>query len=194
MLRVSFLRWWLFVAVVSVLSVGSWNLGAFHEIYEADTTPCTFIIYTLVVGASFFCGWKTWRLSTIIKKGDINSLNKRSAVARVSQNGEIGWFISDICLTVGMVGTVWGFITMFRGDNLASVDVSNTTSMLALIGSVAKGMSIALYTTLVGLIGSAILKVQYFNLSHAIEGQSFKTQDVEIAELKREVSKLRRNV
>ena len=38
-----------------------------------------------------------------------------------------------------------------------------------MIKGLGSGMSTALYTTLVGLICSSLLKIQYFNLSQAID-------------------------
>ena len=74
---------------------------------------------------------------------------------------EVGWFTSDLCLTIGMMGTVIGFMMMLSG--FATVDVSNTSSVQELIKSLGGGMSTALYSTLVGLICSALLKIQWFN-------------------------------
>jgi len=49
-----------------------------------------------------------------------------------------------------------------------NVDVSNIKSVQGLLTSMSGGMSIALYTTLTGLVCSQILKVQFFNLENAV--------------------------
>ena len=176
MFRILFLRWWLFAALITVGGIFTYQLGAFHEMHRADGTYMhfsTYGIYSLFAFASIWCGLKCWKLASIAKKakipgyyddGPIKELNK------LERNAEIGWFAADMCLTLGMIGTVWGFYQMFQGENLAEIDVSNVKSMLALIGQVARGMSTALSTTLVGLFANALLKVQFFNLDHALEG------------------------
>jgi biopolymer transport protein ExbB/TolQ len=66
-----------------------------------------------------------------------------------------------------MVGTVVGFISMMSG--FSTLDVGDMTTVQDMIKSLGAGMSTALYTTLVGLICSSLLKIQYFNLSQAID-------------------------
>jgi biopolymer transport protein ExbB/TolQ len=75
--------------------------------------------------------------------------------------------MSDLFLSIGMVGTVIGFISMLGG--FAELDVNNTQTVQDLIKELGLGMSTALYTTLVGLVCSILLKVQYFNISQGIE-------------------------
>ena len=65
-----------------------------------------------------------------------------------------------------MIGTVVGFIMMLGG--FFTVDFSDTATLQNLIKDLGSGMSGALYTTLTGLICSALLKVQYFNLNQGI--------------------------
>jgi flagellar motor component MotA len=48
-------------------------------------------------------------------------------------------------------------------------DVSDVSTIQGLIKSLGTGMSTALYSTLTGLICSTLLKIQYFNLSQAVE-------------------------
>ncbi len=88
-------------------------------------------------------------------------------VEKIDHLIEVGWFASDLCLTIGMIGTVSGFIMMLSG--FYTVDVSKVQTIQELIKQLGAGMSTALYTTLVGLICSALLKIQYFNLNQAID-------------------------
>ena len=73
------------------------------------------------------------------------------------------WFISEILLSLGMIGTVAGFILML-GDTFGSIDTANQDSLKDALSNMALGMSTALYTTLVGLILSQALKIQLVNL------------------------------
>lgn len=79
---------------------------------------------------------------------------------------EIGWFASEACLNIGMIGTVIGFIMMLVG--FTDVDTSSVEKIQDLLGSMSGGMSTALYTTLVGLICSQALKIECFNLTHGL--------------------------
>ena len=75
--------------------------------------------------------------------------------------------MSDLFLSIGMIGTVIGFISMLSG--FSGLDVDNAETVQDLIKQLGQGMSTALYTTLVGLVCSVLLKIQYFNLNQGIE-------------------------
>ena len=77
-------------------------------------------------------------------------------------------FVSDLCLTIGMIGTVAGFIYMLS-SSFASIDVSNVSSLQGVLSHMSAGMATALYTTAAGLISSAFLKLQYFNYSAEVD-------------------------
>lgn len=81
---------------------------------------------------------------------------------------EIGWFVSDMMLKMGLLGTIIGFIFMLASvSNIADFDVS---SMQKILRHMSNGMGTALYTTLVGLIGSVLSALQYHMLDrHADE-------------------------
>tara|TARA_Y100000310_G_scaffold104564_2_gene102895 strand:- start:1918 stop:2271 length:354 start_codon:yes stop_codon:yes gene_type:complete len=112
---------------------------------------------------SAWCGYKTWTLSRFIDE----KKEEKHIVEKIEHLIEVGWFTSDLCLTIGMVGTVVGFIMMLSG--FATVDIGDIKTVQDLIKTLGAGMSTSLYTTLIGLICSAGLKVQYFNLSQAID-------------------------
>ena len=69
------------------------------------------------------------------------------------------WFASDAVLSIGMVGTLFGFL-MVLGQSFTDIDTSSVESMTDAIGILATGMSTALVTSLVGLIASLWLKLQ----------------------------------
>ena len=75
---------------------------------------------------------------------------------------ELGWFIVDILLKLGLVGTIIGFIFMLGSvANTASLDVNTMQKVLRQMSS---GMGTALFTTLAGLTGSILLGMQYLLL------------------------------
>ena len=124
--------------------------------------PCiSIVIASIFTWQSLCCALS---LRYIAKYGIDSSLDR---------NLERGWFYSDIVLSVGMIGTVVGFIMMLTG--FADLNFENTEEVQSLISKLGYGMSTALATTLVGLISSVILKLQYFLLETTIEKEKNKT-------------------
>lgn len=75
---------------------------------------------------------------------------------------EIGFFVSDMMLRLGLLGTVVGFILML--GPLAAIESIDVSSMRRVLSAMSSGMAVALYTTLCGLIGGILLKLQYYFL------------------------------
>ena len=73
--------------------------------------------------------------------------------------GNYAWFSSEAMITLGMIGTVAGFLLMLSSA-FTELDVKSVTSVQGAISDMALGMSTALSTTLVGLICSVFTKVQ----------------------------------
>ena len=158
-----FLKWWLmFVAMVVGLTLLVIS-GGLAVLWREDSTKLSFVLLGIFTGMSTWCGVKTWRLSNFID----SDKEDRHIVERIEGLMEVGWFTSDLCLSIGMMGTVIGFIMMLSG--LAKVDVTDINTVQGLIKNLGAGMSTALYSTLTGLICSSLLKVQYFNLNQAID-------------------------
>ena len=134
-----------------------------RTLWEHDSTKLSFLLLIIFIHMSTWCGYKTWRLSRFLDRDE----TEKYLVEKIEGLMEAGWFASDLCLSIGMVGTVVGFISMMSG--FATIDVSNMATVQDMIKSLGSGMSTALYTTLVGLTCSALLKIQYFNLSQAID-------------------------
>ena len=86
---------------------------------------------------------------------------------RLSGRQEIGFLISDLMLRLGLLGTVIGFIFML--GPLSSIQTIDVTSMRGVLSSMSAGMAIALYTTLVGLVGGMLLRLQYFFVERSVE-------------------------
>lgn len=158
-----FLKWWLFFVLILIFSIICYYLNVFHEIYDKDSSYLSWIILLIFYYMSCFCGIKTWKFSQLEK----DDSEKEEVIKTISVQQESGWFASEICLALGMVGTVFGFIMML--ETFLGVDTSNQQSMQNMIVKMGQGMATALYTTLVGLICSVLLKIQYFSLSQALD-------------------------
>jgi hypothetical protein len=125
--------WWFIVnAGLLGMALGQYffNLGGL--LLEADKTYLTFFIIGISLVTSF---------TMYFKQNDVH------------------WFASDAVLSIGMVGTLFGFL-MVLGQSFSAIDTSSTESMTAAISLLATGMSTALVTSLVGLIASLWLKLQ----------------------------------
>jgi hypothetical protein len=85
----------------------------------------------------------------------------------ISHKAEPGWFASDAVFTLGMIGTVSGFVLMLSG--FLEVDITQVQTVQKLLVELGGGMSVALYTTLAGLVSGLLLKIQYFNLKQGVE-------------------------
>jgi flagellar motor component MotA len=84
-----------------------------------------------------------------------------------NQQSDVGWFIAEVLLAIGMIGTVTGFLLML-GTAFSNIDITDTATLQNALANMAVGMSTALYTTLIGLICSTIMKVQLMNLEVAL--------------------------
>lgn len=80
---------------------------------------------------------------------------------------ELGWYMCSVLIKAGMVGTVIGFVLMLQSvSNLESFDI---TQMQELLMTMSAGMGVALYTTLTGVVCSALLGYQYLQLDRAAD-------------------------
>ena len=77
----------------------------------------------------------------------------------------IGWFVADAMLKLGLLGTVIGFILML--SSIQSIDSFDVDTLKAALMAMSSGMGIALFTTLFGLVGGILLKLQYYILDDA---------------------------
>jgi len=89
----------------------------------------------------------------------------RSLADRLRGSNGFGTFASDTLMKLGLLGTIIGFIVMLAP--IAGLDATDRTMMKSSMGLMSDGMAIAMYTTLAGLVGSILLKVQYYMLDAA---------------------------
>jgi hypothetical protein len=82
---------------------------------------------------------------------------------------ELGWYLVDILIRLGLIGTIIGFILILGA--LADGPAPTGDNIQALLISMSGGMGTALYTTLAGLIAGTLLGLQYSVLSRSVERQ-----------------------
>jgi len=137
-----FLYWWLLVCVVGTGSYITHTMGWLVPLYTNDLTYITFVITAIAVLTTLSLGYK-FKVPT------------RAAAVNVN----IEWFVSDVVLTLGMLGTIIGFMIMLQGT-FSSIEFNDAHSIRTALSSMSKGLFTALNTTLIGLVSSIILKVQ----------------------------------
>lgn len=89
----------------------------------------------------------------------------RGLADRLKGSNGFGGFASDSLMKLGLLGTIIGFIIMLAP--IAGLDASDKTTMRNSMGLMSDGMAVAMYATLAGLVGSILLKMQYYMLDGA---------------------------
>ena len=89
----------------------------------------------------------------------------RSLADRLRGSNGFGAFASDTLIKLGLLGTIIGFIIMLAP--IAGLDAADRTLLKSSMGLMGDGMAVAMYTTLAGLVGSILLKIQYYMLDAA---------------------------
>ena len=77
----------------------------------------------------------------------------------------LGNFASDSLMKLGLLGTIIGFIMMLAP--IAGLDAGNQSALKSSMSLMGDGMAVAMYTTLSGLVGSILVKIQYSMLDAA---------------------------
>ncbi len=147
------LKWYLVFTLTMIMFFVSGALGIFDIVWEGDLTKLSFSITALFFLTSLKCG------------NDIRKLSTEHPPS--TRSVEFGWFMSEVFLSLGMVGTIIGFIFIMK--DFATVNFNDVSTIQELIKNLGAGVSTALYTTLFGLIASILTKVQYFIFEEAAE-------------------------
>ena len=91
----------------------------------------------------------------------------RTLADRLRGSNGFGAFVSDTLMKLGLLGTIVGFIIMLAP--IATLDAADKAAMKTSMGLMSDGMAVAMYTTLAGLIGSILVRIQYYMLDAATQ-------------------------
>ena len=141
----------------------AWIHEIIQGIYASDFTKLSVLIALILGWQSISCGMELW-----------NQTQHSGCEHEADSVLESGWLWSDIVLSLGMIGTVIGFMMMLAG--FIDIDFSDFDSVQVLITKLSAGMSTSLSTTLVGLIASVILKLQFFGLERVVKSRKRENQ------------------
>lgn len=148
------LKWWL-VFLSTVVGLGA-AITQKHigTIWRVDFHKISFVTLTTYFMASAFMVFLNWRNS----QGD--------RIRRLRYQEEYEYSVTLMTM-LGLIGTVVGFMELLATSfaSLASPDVAIVPNG---IGAFTAGSSTALINTLVSLLGAVGLKLQVFNLKHAV--------------------------
>jgi hypothetical protein len=158
-----------------------WHYDLLQQLQEQDQTRLSIIILVLFALTTLYLGWCALRLSresSLAEQAEpdtsgwaadhlrlVRQLQESGGdlaqepllarlVEQVHSGHGSGWFISDLLLRLGLIGTVIGFVMML--GSVYSLEGEGAYALKQLLGEMGGGMQVALYTTLTGL-GSAIL-------------------------------------
>lgn len=163
------------LAAVALLA-GTWVLGWPQRVVEADASGLTLVIAVVFAAGWLLCLWRLAKISfelTCANHGSCKILNhylsvmlsRDAATARRALElrlfGRIAFVrhVADSLVLLGLIGTVLGFIHAFAG--MDGGVVSDTGKASEVIAAAMQGMSIALYTTLIGTIANVWLMACY---------------------------------
>jgi hypothetical protein len=186
--RAPLLRWLIFTGATVFAAILLWRYGLIRLMIVSDRTYLSSVIALIYIGASLHCLWRTIVIS---REGDAGrrvasriessgadvvpdplapvrldqTLLLRSLADRLRGSNGFGSFASDTIMKLGLLGTIIGFIIMLAP--IAGLDASDKSMMKSSMGLMSDGMAVAMYTTLAGLVGSILLKIQYYMLDTA---------------------------
>tara|TARA_Y100001970_G_C14177907_1_gene828103 strand:- start:1132 stop:1575 length:444 start_codon:yes stop_codon:yes gene_type:complete len=143
------LKWWTIFCFSILIITISWFFGFIHQLYENDITKLSWLILGLFFLFSLRLGYK---------------LHLKKTFDTVQE-----WFVSETMLSIGMIGTVVGFIYMLT-TVFTDINVDDTASVQDALAIMATGMGTALWTTLIGLVCSVILKLQLVLIDESTDG------------------------
>jgi uncharacterized membrane protein YciS (DUF1049 family) len=202
----SVLKWALFIALVTIGSIVSYDYGLLTYLFAADESRITVLIAVLFVGFSGHCLWilielsreyrraMTWKAELArttkvpappVGEGLVDSfvadlIRSREHPSEVEGNAhllmmslgaslrrrtKIGTYGADLLYKLGMLGTMVGFVMMLNSmGDLANFDVDTLRGALQ---KMIAGMAVSLLTTIAGLIGGILLRIEY-NIADAL--------------------------
>jgi hypothetical protein len=89
----------------------------------------------------------------------------RRLAGNLRGSNSFGAFAGDTLMKLGLIGTIVGFIMMLAP--IAGLDTANQGAIKSSMNLMSEGMAVAMYTTLAGLLGSILIRIQYYMLEDA---------------------------
>jgi MotA/TolQ/ExbB proton channel family len=196
--RGTLLLWMIFTGLSIFIGVVLWRYGFIHLMLVSDRTYISSLIALLYVVTCGHCYWRTRAIEregeaarrcvailsapdgaadhirSLVTKADAQrsgrldqALLLRTLADRLRGSNAFGAFASDTLMKLGLLGTIIGFIIMLAP--IAGLDAADKVAMKSSMGLMSDGMAVAMYTTLAGLVGSILIRIQYYMLDAATQ-------------------------
>lgn len=136
------LKWWLIIVLTLSGIVIANYFDGIKFVWENDFTKLSFVIVALFILGSAMIGYKLFT-------------NNKSEYSSY----ETEWLMSEHLLSLGLLGTVIGIFSAFY-LSFKDLDIGNADKAQEVIASMATSLSVAMITTIFGLVFSMILKTQ----------------------------------
>jgi hypothetical protein len=147
--------WWITVLLTATGAFWAYHAGFIATIWHEDITLLTSVVAALF----FYCLLMQCRAAALF------SYNHSIPALRAGNKLlDQTWFLSEIMMGIGLLGTVIGLIYMLQktfGAGTVSAD-----HIGSVIGLMWKGLGIALYTNVVGTGASIITKLSAFYIGY----------------------------
>ena len=141
--------------------------GYIEKIIDADETRLSVAIFLVFLVGLGISGWRAWQINR-----EIDTLSQSTPTEGLSESTSVGSLrlnltqriaavrhIANLLVLLGLIGTVLGFIIALSGvDPDSAGDVNSIAPMVSVL---IKGMSTALYTTLIGSVLNVWLTANY---------------------------------
>ena len=156
-----FYMWWLSVLLTATTMFWAHHMGFVSKIWNTDITMLSSVIALVFVYANAKLAWISYYLDTNYTKAFKEKLVKETNTV---------WFLSEIVMAIGMLGTVIGLIHMLAANFVS--DASNTNALQGILSSMWGSMGLALYVNAVGLIASIVLKLQVHFIAGDLDNEA----------------------
>jgi len=155
-----FYMWWLSILLTATTLFWTYYMGFISTIWTTDITMLSSVIAIGFAFANAKLAWISYHLDT-----NYNLLKEKL----VKETNTV-WFLSEIVMAIGMLGTVIGLIHMLAVNFVS--DPTNTNALQGTLSNMWGSMGLALYVNAVGLVASIILKLQVHFIAGDLDNEA----------------------
>lgn len=187
---------WLWLFGLLLVSLGLlWDNGILQVMFATDNTYLCPLMVLVFLLTCLHCGYRSLFLARqakvvhawphtdalddkiLIKRylhelqAIVNPQDKQLTAELLAEElrgqHQVGWFVTGLLIKLGLLGTVVGFVIMLGSmTHLSSLDIVEVQTLMQ---QMTQGMKIALNTTIIGLVGSIFLGLQYLMLDRVAD-------------------------
>lgn len=169
-----FLRWLLLQGLMLFAWYVLADQGWLRLFWQGDQSRLSVVIGLALVGVSLYAGRRAWCLGAAASELPLPAAGTGLPEAlpawlerEYKAPNEPGWFVADMMVKLGLLGTVIGFILML--GSLNGIEDMDITSIQRMLLQMSEGMRVALFTTLAGLSAGMLAGLQFLMLDRAAD-------------------------